>query len=89
MKLRELSQILSHTPLIEKTQQGHQKMDEEAKKLFLMDLHKQLMRKDKQVTKPPETKGAKLEERREGKKEEKREKKKKEDKTKGNIDIRV
>jgi len=90
MKLIELNQIISNTPLVEKTQQSHQKMDEEAKKMFFLNLHKELMRKDKQISKPPETKETRLEEKKEKTKEERKKREKKgKSKTEGGLDIKV
>jgi len=91
MRVLDLSQILSHSSMVEKSQESQQRMGEEAQKMFFLNLQKEIIRKDKQIPQTPEGKEIKLEEKEEREKgKKKQEKKKKQTKTQdGRIDLKV
>ncbi|MDL1969696.1 MAG: hypothetical protein LWW94_01745 [Candidatus Desulfofervidaceae bacterium] len=92
MRVLDLSQILSHSSMVEKSQESQQRMGEEAQKMFFLNLQKEIIRKDKQIPRAPEGKEIKLEEKEEKKRKRKKEEKKKEKQTKtqdGRIDVKV
>ncbi len=88
MRVMDIAQILSHSSLIEKSQQAHQRMNEEAQKMFFLNIQNEIIRKDQKIPETPEKKRAKLEEK--GEEEKKQQKKHQQaQKRKGGIDIKV
>ncbi len=89
MRIMDIAQILSHTSLIEKSQQAHQRMNEEAQKMFFLNLHNEIIRKDQKVPETPEKEKTRLEEKQREEKREGQKKKRAKKDFKGGIDIKV